>query len=160
MRVKREVPSAREFDLYTNVNHLLRRAHQRAEAIFAETMEGLDITPRQATLLYVVLHNPGASLSDVVQLGGMDRGTTSEMVPRMVRRGLLVESRAADDGRAKALTITDEGAELISAVIERTADVREAVLSTLPPEYHALFIKMLSLMIGLETEVRSVNDHA
>jgi DNA-binding MarR family transcriptional regulator len=78
----------------------------------------------------------------------------------MVRRGLLVESRAADDGRAKALTITDEGAELISAVIERTADVREAVLSTLPPEYHALFIKMLSLMIGLETEVRSVNDHA
>lgn len=144
------------FDLFANVNHLLRRAHQRAEAIFADAMEGLDVTPRQATLLLVVRNHPGASLTDVTHLGGMDRGTISEMVPRMVRRGLLIESRAVDDGRAKSLTITDAGAELIDAVVDRTSGVRDAVLETLPPEYHALFVKMLSLMVGLETEVRSV----
>ncbi|MBO9523743.1 MAG: winged helix DNA-binding protein [Nocardioidaceae bacterium] len=141
-----------QFDLFTNVNYLLRRAHQRAEGIFAEAMDGLDVTPRQATLLYVVREHPGASLTEVTQLGGMDRGTISEMVPRMVKRGLLTETRHAEDGRAKALTITAEGSALVDAVVERTAGVADEVLGTLPPEYHPLFVKMLSLMIGLERD--------
>jgi MarR family transcriptional regulator, temperature-dependent positive regulator of motility len=142
------------FDLVSNVNYLLRRAHGRADALFAEAMLGVGITPRQAALLHAVGQADGSSVSDLTRVTGMDRGTLSDMIPRLVARGLLKESRSKSDGRAKALALTKSGADAVAEVARRTATLQAEVLSTLPEEYHALFIKMLSLMVGLETEVR------
>lgn len=151
--------AAESFDLSNNVNYLLRRAHQRAEDLFAEAMNGLDVTPRQATLLYTIGQNAGTSLSELTRVSGIDRGTISEMVPRMERRGLLVQAKADDDRRAKALWLTPSGEELVREVVARTeGGLADRVLSTLPHEYHQLFIKMLMQLVGLEVESRTRID--
>lgn len=146
------------FDLTANVNYLLRRAHAHADRLFNEAMEDLGVTPRQAALLYAVQRCEGGNISQLTRLTGMDRGTLSEMTPRLVKRGLLSRVRAESDGRAKSLYLSEQGAALVAQVTERTQDLRERVLAPLPPEYHALFIKMLSLLVGLETETRTRTD--
>lgn len=142
------------FDLSSNINYLLRRAHHRADDLFAEAMKGLDVTPRQATLLFTIGQNAGTSLSELTRASGVDRGTISEMVPRMEQRGVLVQARADDDGRAKALWLTPSGEALVREVVARTEGLVDHVLSTLPHEYHELLIKMLKQLVGLETESR------
>lgn len=143
-----------EFDLEANVNYLLRRAHSRADQLFKEVMSGLGVTPRQAALLYGVEQWAGGSISNLTQLTGMDRGTLSEMVPRLVQRGLIDQTQAATDGRAMALSLTETGLQTVRALRERTPELQDRVLSTLPIEYHDLFIKMLALMVETETEIR------
>lgn len=154
MTLPHETTEDDPFTLFSNVNYLLRRAHGRADALFAEAMRGVGITPRQAALLHAVGRADGSSVSDLTRVTGMDRGTLSDMIPRLVARGLLTESRSESDGRAKALALTPSGAEAVAEVSRRTATLEAEVLSTLPEEYHPLFIKMLALMVGLETEVR------
>lgn len=147
-----------EFDLTSNVNYLLRRAHTHADRLFGEAMSDLGITPRQAALLYAVGHHEGGNISTLVRLTGMDRGTLSEMTPRLVQRGLLSRTRAKGDGRAKSLYLSPEGAAIVRRVTERTQDLQAKVLENLPPEYHELLIKMLSLLVGLESETRTRTD--
>lgn len=147
------------FDLSSNVNYLLRRAHHRADDLFAEAMSGLDVTPRQATLLFIIGQNVGTSLSELTRVSGIDRGTISDMVPRLERRGLLVQAKAGDDRRAKALRLTPSGEALVRDAVERTEGLVDRVLSTLPHEYHELFIKMLKQLVGLEIESRIRTDH-
>lgn len=147
------------FRLVENINYLLRRAHSRADQLFNEMMSELGVTPRQAALLYGVEHHSGGSISKLTQLTGMDRGTLSEMVPRLVRRGLITQSRAESDGRAMALALTAQGREVVRQLHEHTPVLEAKVLSTLPPEYHELFTKMLALMVGIETEVRVRNEN-
>ncbi|WP_181257314.1 MarR family winged helix-turn-helix transcriptional regulator [Pseudaminobacter soli (ex Li et al. 2025)] len=143
------------FELTRNVNYLLRRAHARADRLFDKAMQDIGLTPRQAALLYGVRRCRGGSISDLTALTGMDRGTLSEMVPRLMKRGLLEKKLAKDDGRAMALYLTKEGAGLVDLVIERTASLQAEVLDPLPHEYHELFVKMLSLFVGLTVETQS-----
>jgi DNA-binding MarR family transcriptional regulator len=142
------------FDLTSNVNYLLRRAHQRADELFAEAMTGLHVTPRQAALLFVIGRYQGSSLSELSRSSGIDRGTISEMVPRLERRGLLVQRKAENDGRAKSLVLTAEGDRLVRDVIVRTEGLQRRVLHLLPVEYHQLLVKTLRQIIGLEVETR------
>lgn len=148
------------FDLSHNVNFLIRLAHARGDLLFNEAMGDLDLTPRQAALLHAVDRCEGGNISVLTVVTGMDRGTLSEMIPRLVKRGLLDRRPAPGDGRAKALYLTEEGAALLRLARQRTASLRERVLETMPPEYHELFVKMLAQMVGLESETRVVHDLA
>ena len=143
------------FDLTNNINYLLRRAHARADQLFDEAMQDLGLTPRQAALLYGVQRCEGGSISALTALTGMDRGTLSEMVPRLTKRGLLERRLAKDDGRAIALYLTETGAELVDLATQRTAALQAKVLEPLPVEYRLLFIKMLSLFVGLTVETQT-----
>lgn len=144
----------RGFDLTHNVNFLLRLAHARGDLLFNDAMADLDLTPRQAALLHAVDLCAGGNISALTVLTGMDRGTLSEMTPRLVKRGLIDRRPSPADGRSKALYLTEEGRVLLRLARRRTADLRDRVLDPLPPEYHQLFIKMLAQMVGLETETR------
>lgn len=146
------------FDLTSNVNYLLRRAHSRADKLFGEAMADIGLTPRQAALLYAVGVCPGGSISMLTRITGMDRGTLSEISPRMVARGLLLRRQDENDGRAKSLYLSKEGAELVHQVTLRSQSLPAQVLEPLPPEYHDLFIKMLMLLVGIETETRTRTD--
>lgn len=150
-----EVAGGEEFNLASNVNYLLRRAHTRADFLFNQVMGEIALTPRQAAILYAAGATPGCSLTDLSRITGIDRGTIAEMVPRLVKRGLLVRTRAPADGRAKALFCTDVGEAAFRFVRDRTPALTDEVLGTLPDEYHPLLIKVLRLFVGLERETRT-----
>ncbi len=144
-------PLADQFVLTDVVSHLLRRAHFRAEELFAEEFAADQLTPRQKALLVTVYQNPGANQNELAERIALDRNSLAEMLARMVALGYLARTRAAEDGRAKRVYITAKGVELLRRVMPRDARVEQRVIAPLPPEYRAQFVKCLKMMVGLET---------
>ncbi|MFD4837355.1 MarR family winged helix-turn-helix transcriptional regulator [Achromobacter sp. NPDC058515] len=140
----------KEFDLTQVASHLLRRAHFRAEALFAQAFADEDLTPRQKALLVTVYQNPGATQNRIADLIALDRNSFAEMIARMTKKGYVRRTRAAGDARAYALEITDEGVALLARILPHDADVEAQVLAPIPPELRPVFLKCLRLMAGLE----------
>lgn len=141
----------REFDLTHVASHLLRRAHFRAEALFAQAFPDEDLTPRQKALLITVYQNPCATQNRVAELIALDRNSFAEMIARMSAKGYVRRTRSAEDGRAYALEITDEGMALLARVLPRDAQVEAQVLAPIPEELRPMFLRCLRLMAGLES---------
>lgn len=134
------------------LSHLLRRAHFRAEAIFEEEIGSeFGITPRQKALLITVHQRPGSTVNDLAEAIAIDRVSGADIIARLANRGLVRRERSTTDGRAWAVTITDEGLALLDAVMPRDAEVERRVLEPLPAEYRLLFAKCLRLMTGIES---------
>ena len=81
-------PALRDFDLTQVASHLLRRAHFRAEALFAQAFPDEDLTPRQKALLITVHQHPGATQSRIAELIALDRNSFAEMIARMTARAM------------------------------------------------------------------------
>ncbi|MGB3432575.1 MarR family winged helix-turn-helix transcriptional regulator [Achromobacter sp.] len=140
------------FDLTQVASHLLRRAHFRAEALFAQAFPDEDLTPRQKALLITVYQNPGATQNRIAELIALDRNSFAEMIARMTKKGYVRRKRSAQDGRAYALEITEEGIALLARILPQDAAVEAQVLAPIPEELRPAFLKCLRLMAGLEQQ--------
>ena len=89
-----------EGDLKASVLHLLHRAGQAADEIFAKEMGRSDLTPRQYAVLVVLAAHENSSQTDIVNATGIDRSTLADIVKRLVDRGLLARRRSKLDARA------------------------------------------------------------
>lgn len=146
-------PDTRIIDAFvlTNVvSHLLRRAHFRAEDLFAEEFGRDGLTPRQKALLITVYQNPGANQNELAERIALDRNSFAEMLNRMVVAGYVERTKAPDDARAYRITITQRGIDLLLEILPRDVDVEARVIAPLPEEYRPLFIKCLRIMAGLD----------
>ncbi|CAB3829085.1 MarR family winged helix-turn-helix transcriptional regulator [Achromobacter piechaudii] len=142
----------KNFDLTQVASHLLRRAHFRAEALFAEAFPDEDLTPRQKALLITVYQHPGATQNRIAELIALDRNSFAEMIARMTAKGYVRRTRSAQDGRAYALEITDAGVALLARILPKDAQVEAQVLAPIPEELRPVFLKCLRLMAGLEAQ--------
>jgi DNA-binding MarR family transcriptional regulator len=146
----RDLTDLDSFVLTDVVSHLLRRAHFRAEDIFAREFGADGLTPRQKALLITAYQNPGASQNELAEKIAIDRNSFAEMLSRMVANGYVLRARARDDARAYEIYITDKGVDLLREVLPRDRLVEERVIEPLPAELRPLFIKCLKIMAGLE----------
>ncbi len=112
--------------------HILHRAEQRAKMLFAEEARGLDLTVRQLVILDVVNANVDLMQTDIVRLTGIDRSTVTELIGRMVKRGLLLRERNARDARAYIIKISEEGRSRLMAAEEASRRAGERFLETIP----------------------------
>ena len=136
-----------DFRLEDVVTHLLRRAHFKAEEMFAQEFAAESITPRQKAALVTIYQQPGLSQNALADRLFMDRNTVAEMVKRLVSTGLIRRTSAKDDQRAYQLFLAADGARLLQQVIVRDLQVEQRVLDLLPEEYRALFFKCLRLLV-------------
>ena len=127
--------------------HLLHRAEQLADQLFQANAIGF-ITPRQLAVLIAVSESEGSNLNCVIERTGIDRSTTSELVGRMARRGLLHKRRSRQDTRAVVLTLTDAGRQLLSAAEPVSPNIDAALLEVLPPARREAFLKALRAIVA------------
>ena len=81
--------------------------------------EQLGITPRQATLLWLVKRSPGMSLAELASEEGISAPAMSGHVDRLERAGLLDRVRSSEDRRRVGLTLTADGERLMRRVRAR-----------------------------------------
>jgi DNA-binding MarR family transcriptional regulator len=141
-----------EFQLGDVVSHLLRRAHFRAEEIFASEFAEESLTPRQKASLVILYHSPGLNQNALADRLFMDRNTVAEMVRRLVATGLIQRAPAKEDQRAYELFLAPDGARLLDRVMPRDLEVERRIAERLPPEYRPLFIKCLRLLIDPDSD--------
>lgn len=136
------------FRLRDTPGHLLRLCQQRAVDLFVQEVGEDGPTPRQFAVMVCVMANPGLSQTDLVRASGIDRSTLTEIIRRLVRRGLLSRRRTAADQRANALQLTDAGIAMVEATTPAALRAQERIMAPVPPQRRAAAMELLSLLAG------------
>ena len=159
------LPAARQdaYVLEDQVGHLLRRAHQRATAIFMGNLgERFDLTPTQYAALVKLRDEGEASQNRLGRLIAIDPATIQGVIRRLEERRLI--ERAADEGdkRRTKLRVTPAGEALVDAATAYGAEVNLYGLQGLAREpmlIPEVDFAGLARSVGAEgVVVRSVDD--
>jgi DNA-binding MarR family transcriptional regulator len=107
-----------------------------------------DISYGQYKVISVIHHQGPISVGNLGRLVGSAQSTTSEMVARLTKAGLVNKVRGPYDGRVVMVELTDQGRQLMR---RRRKRVREG--------YHAMFEKLGPLdRDGFVTSIKSLLD--
>lgn len=95
--------------------------HRRTNAAFA----GFGLTADQFVLLTALAEEGGATQKELVRRTGSDPNTMSEMLARLEARGLVLRKRHAADGRARSVSLTEEGRRVQALLWEASVPLRD-----------------------------------
>lgn len=129
--------------------HLLHRAGQIADELFAAEMAGSDLTPRQFAVLAALARHDTASQTDIVRETGIDRSTLADIVKRLVARGSLARRRARHDARAYAVRLTPAGQTALRQAEPAVQRVNERLLKALAGPRRAELVNALSTIVDM-----------
>ena len=132
------------YRLEDQVGHLLRRAHQRATAIFLERLNDARITPTQFAALAKLADEGELSQNHLGRLTAMDPATIQGVTRRLKARGLVTGRADPKDGRRTVLRLTATGARLAKSVIPKGIGVSEGVLEPLSKAEQKQFLRLLT----------------
>ena len=125
------------------VGHLLRRAHQRASAIFQEIMtEGL--TPPQFAALVKIRDFGTVSQNRLGRAVAMDPATSQGVTQRLVAKNLIRREDDPEDRRRALLSLTPEGEAMVERLIPLGKQVAAVTLEPLTPEEQKQFLALLA----------------
>src|SRR5262245_3959567 len=126
--------------------HLLHRAEQAADRVFNDGALAFT-TPRQLEVLIAVATHDGCNLTVVIEHTGIDRSTTTELVRRLVSKGLLQKRRSRQDARAFVLNLTNSGRLLLAAADPVARNLDAVLLQALPRAQREPFMKALRAVV-------------
>src|SRR5215204_3211447 len=128
-----------------SVVHLLHRAGQRADSLFADGV-GDTVTPRQFAVLQAVAEADGLSQTGIMAATGIDRSSIADLVRRLVSHGWLRRRRTKRDARLYAVRLTPEGRRVWSEAAPALCATEETLLSSLSLTERVAFVKALSVV--------------
>lgn len=137
--------------LDTSALHLLHRAGQCAEVLFATESGRTELTPRQFAILTTVAQNPDVSQTGLVEQTGVDRSTLADIVRRLVEKGLVQRKRTRSDARMYAVRLTAKGKAALAAMRPAAAKVDARILSVLRSHQREDFIDALGEIVRAMT---------
>jgi DNA-binding MarR family transcriptional regulator len=125
-------------DPLTIANELRPVLLRLARELRKET-EGLGVTSRQVTLLWLIRNHPGLSLRELAAHERISAPALSGHVDRLEKAGLIGRVRDGVDRRRVGLTLTDEGARLLKRVrARRTSWLADRLKELDPSELEAI----------------------
>lgn len=129
--------------------HLLHRAGQCADELFAAQVGTSEITPRQYAVLTAVADTREPSQTALVHRTGIDRSTLADIVRRLVERGLLQRRRTRRDARMYAVRLTEKGEMALKKAAPAARVTDERLLSALPQRDREMFLDALERIVRL-----------
>lgn len=127
--------------------HLLHRAGQCADDLFARNVGKSDLTPRQFAVLRMVAKVEDLSQTALVEATGIDRSTLADIVRRLVDRNLLQRKRTRQDARTYAVRLTASGRNALNSAMPAASTTDEAVLGALPAGQRKDFLSALQRIV-------------
>lgn len=142
-----------EVDLMAHPGHLARRL-QQASYLLWTTIVSEEVTAPQFVVLHVLAGHPGIDQRTLGELGSLDRSTVTDLVGRLVRRGLVERLRDPDDRRRNVLQLTAEGRRTFADVAARTVSMNRVLLSPLALEEQEVLMKLLRRLVEAGERLR------
>jgi DNA-binding MarR family transcriptional regulator len=130
--------------------HLIRRAQQLHNALFAEECGRLELTSVQFAALFAIR---GAGEIDATRLAaeiGFDRATIGDVVDRLQTKGWIARSGDPADRRIKRIRLTPEGEQVLGEVEPAVARVQARMLEPFTPDERKVLMALLKRLDGLE----------
>lgn len=131
------------YRLEDQVGYILRKAHQRATAIFQATMPDAQITPTQYTALVRLKEEGEVSQNQLGRLTAMDPATIQGVIRRLVERDLVDIRPDPDDRRRRLLRLSEAGRRHVESLIPNGPTVSDRTLEPLSAEERRIFLKLL-----------------
>ena len=129
--------------LEDQIGHLLRRAHQRASAIFQEVMtEGL--TPPQFATLVKIRDFGTVSQNRLGRSVAMDPATSQGVTQRLLAKELIERRDDPGDRRRALLSLTPDGEAIVERLVPLGKQVTAETLDPLSPEEQKQFLALLA----------------
>src|SRR5712672_329417 len=132
-----------------SVLHLLHRAGQRADGLFAR-YAGTALTPRQFVILQAVAEANGLSQTGIMAATGIDRSSTADLVRRLVNHRWLKRRRTKRDARLYAVRLTPEGRRVLALAIPAARATEEVLLASLSSTQRPVFLRGLTVIATTE----------
>ena len=126
--------------------HLLHRASQRADGLFARQVDPSDLTPRRLAVLQAVADKNGLSQTDIMAVTGIDRSSTAALVRTLVTNGWLKRRRTRRDARVYAVRITSSGRQMLEAGMSATRAAEDELLLPVPEKQRLVLVNLLMLV--------------
>ena len=121
------------------VANQLRPVLLRLARELRQETEGLGVTSRQVTLLWLIRSRPGLSLRELASAERISAPALSGHVDRLVKAGLVVRHRDGQDRRRVGLELTEDGARLLKRVrARRTTWLADRLRGLEPAELDAI----------------------
>ena len=120
--------------LGTLLGYQLRRAQSAVFAEFMQTMTGDKVTPGQFGVLTLIQENTGLNQSTLAKALGIERSTMVGVIDGLESRGLVERRKSPTDRRAHALTLTDQGADLLNTIKPKIIDHESRIAGDLSEE--------------------------
>ena len=136
-----------DYVLEDHVGFLLRRAHQRHAAIFAEHIGSPDLTPTQFAALIRTVQLGRVSQNHLGRLTAMDPATIQGVVRRLCERGCLRREDDPLDRRSIVLIPTETGRAIAGNAVNAVRAIAETALAPLAAA-EAAELKRLLAKIG------------
>ena len=127
--------------------HLLHRAGQCADELFALNVGKTELTPRQFAVLAAAAASEDLSQTALVDATGIDRSTLADIVRRLVERGLLARRRTKTDARMYAVKLTASGQAAMKAAGPVAESTDSTLLGALPESQRKQFLSALDKIV-------------
>jgi DNA-binding MarR family transcriptional regulator len=143
-------------DRMSSALHLLHRAGQCADEMFAVSVGEVGLTPRQFAVMNAIANSDEPSQTTLVERTGIDRSTMADIVRRLTSRGLVQRRRTRRDARRYAVRLTDKGESALRMAEPAARNTDEKILAALAPTQRELFLKSLSrIVLAVDPEQRN-----
>jgi DNA-binding MarR family transcriptional regulator len=129
------------------VAHLLRRAHQRASALFLTVLGEAQLTPTQFFAM-ARLHEMGKlSQNRLGRLAAMDPATIQGVIRRLHERGFIERLADPTDRRRMVLSLSPLGQQTVVRLLADANRVGDEILAPLPAEEKSVFFRLLKKLV-------------
>ncbi|MAL80479.1 MAG: MarR family transcriptional regulator [Sneathiella sp.] len=132
-----------DYHVEVHIGHLLRRAHQRASAIFQSHMGYEQITPTQFAALTKLRDEGELSQNHLGRLTAMDPATIQGVIRRLIDRGLIETRPDESDRRRMLLRLTEEGQRMTAQLIPHGFDITDDTLEPLTEDEKEEIVRLL-----------------
>ncbi|MEN9779110.1 MAG: hypothetical protein RL087_416 [Pseudomonadota bacterium] len=136
----------RSFDFRHAPGHLIRRAHQRAVAVFMEETAGFDVTPVQFAILNVLIDEPGTDQVTLASRVQFDAATSGSVIGRLEARGWVRREADTHDRRRKLLWLTPEGEQVAQKMKAAATRAQSRMLAPLSGREAQTLLRLLARM--------------
>jgi DNA-binding MarR family transcriptional regulator len=92
-----------------------------------------ELTRTEAGLLGTLLDRP-RRITELAETEALAQPTVTQLVDKLVRRGLVVREKSPDDGRVVLVSVTAEGAEQLEAARATNRALVRSLVADLPEE--------------------------
>ena len=139
--------ASRPYRIEEQIGYLLRRAHQRASAIFQVSIGDPNITPTQYSSMVKLHEYAELSQNLLGRLVGMDKATMQGVVRRLRDRGLVDSRPDPGDARRTLLSLTTEGQRSVNKLLINGPSVSRETLKPLTAQEQRQLLELLSKIV-------------
>jgi DNA-binding MarR family transcriptional regulator len=139
--------SLRPYRIEEQIGYLLRRAHQRASAIFQLNIGDPNITPTQYSSMVKLHEYTELSQNLLGRLVGMDKATMQGVVRRLKDRKLVDSRPDPGDARRTLLSLTTGGQNVVNKLLMNGPAVSRETLKPLNAAEQRQLLDLLAKIV-------------